>query len=38
MRGRLESIQERQETISRDIAVSWILSIVAVLLLAGWGM
>lgn len=35
MRGIFEIIQERQEAIGRDLVVSWILSIVAVLLLAG---
>ena len=38
MRGNLEIIQKREEEIGRDLALSWIVSVVAVLLLAAWGL
>jgi hypothetical protein len=38
MRGTLEIIQEREEAIGRDLALSWIASVLALLLLAGWGL
>ena len=37
MRGYLKIIEEREEAIGRDLVVSWILCILAVLALAAWG-
>jgi hypothetical protein len=37
MRGYLKIIEEREESIGRDLVVSWILCILAVLMLTGWG-
>jgi hypothetical protein len=37
MRGYLKIIEEREEAIGRDLVLSWILGILVVLMLAGWG-